>query len=276
MTAGQAARWLDRWRLLPDGPPIQTANATLFPVCRDGAALMLKLARTSEECLGFDLLQWWDGSGAVPVLARDGNALLMPRALGVRDLSGFARQGRDDQATEVLCDVANRLHSRRGDAPAGLIPLSVWAEALEPAAAAHGGILCDSLSQMRALLADPQQVMPLHGDLHHANVLDFVDEWLAIDAKALIGERAFDFAVMFGNPDLDDPSRPVATRPGVSERRLSIVCERAGIQRQRLLRWLLAWSGLSAAWFLGDDPVDRDRLAVDLHLAAWAAARLAD
>lgn len=238
-------------------------------------ALMLSLALTPDERLGFDLLEWWGGVGAVPVLARDGPALLMPRALGARDLARMARQGRDDAATGVLCAVANRLHGHRAPPPAQLVPLSQRFADLPAAAATHGGILQDSLRQMQSLLADPQQVTPLHGDLHHANVLDFNGEWLAIDAKALIGERAFDFAVMFGNPDLDDPAQPMALSPGVLDRRLALVCRDGRLGRERLLRWLLAWSGLSAAWFLGDDPVDRGRLAVALHVAQWAAARLA-
>ena len=41
----------------------------------------------------------------------------------------------------------------------------------------------------RALLALPQDVGVLHGDLHHGNVLDFGDGWRAIDPKGLVGER---------------------------------------------------------------------------------------
>ncbi|TWI34978.1 aminoglycoside phosphotransferase family protein [Paracoccus sulfuroxidans] len=270
-----AGPWLDRWRLDVDGPTIRTANALLLPVRRDTAELMLKLALTEDERLGFDLLEWWGGAGAVPVLERDGPALLMPRASGSRDLAQMARQGQDDLAMGLLCAVANRLHAHRAPPPAHLVPLDQWFRELPAAVAAHGGILQDSLQQMQELLPDQQQVVPLHGDLHHANVLDFNGEWLAIDAKALIGERVFDFAVMFGNPDLDDPAQPVALLPGVLDRRLAVVCREAGLDRERLLRWLLAWSGLSAAWFLGDDPVDRPRLAVDLHIAEWAAVRLA-
>lgn len=109
----------------------------------------------------------------------------------------------------------------------------------------------------------------LHGDLHHGNVLDFgARGWLAIDPKRLIGERGFDFANIFTNPDLADPSRPVATEPGRFARCLDVV-SRAAVERGRLLLWILAWTGLSASWFLGDG----DSLAaIDLQIAALAAA----
>jgi streptomycin 6-kinase len=46
----------------------------------------------------------------------------------------------------------------------------------------------------------------LHGDLHHENVLDFGERrWLAIDPHGLHGERFFDFANIFTNPDLMIP-----------------------------------------------------------------------
>ena len=64
----------------------------------------------------------------------------------------------------------------------------------------------------------------LHGDIHHDNILDFGKRgWLAIDPKRLQGERGFDYANLFCNPDLADPSRPIAASPGRFARRLEIV-----------------------------------------------------
>jgi streptomycin 6-kinase len=87
----------------------------------------------------------------------------------------------------------------------------------------------------------------------------------------LLGERGFEFANIFTNPDLADPTRPVATEPGCFARRLEVVTEAAKLERQRLLRWILAWTGLSAAWSLGDN----DPLAmIGLRIAELAAAEL--
>ena len=121
------------------------------------------------------------------------------------------------------------------------------------------------------LLAEPRDVCVLHGDLHHNNVLDFgARGWLAIDPKHLIGDRAFDYANIFTNPDLDHPQWPVATIPERFARRLEIVTDAAKIERTRMLRWILAWTGLSAAWYLDDgDPAE-----VDLRVAEFASAEL--
>ena len=44
--------WLHRWSLSVDGAPIHTASSDLLPVIRNGAAAMLKIARTEEERRG--------------------------------------------------------------------------------------------------------------------------------------------------------------------------------------------------------------------------------
>ena len=103
----------------------------------------------------------------------------------------------------------------------------------------------------------------LHGDIHHDNILDFgARGWLAIDPKGLLGERSFDYANIFCNP------RDIATAPGRISRQASIVAEAAGLERPRLLQWVLAYAGLSAAWLLNDG----EDAALPLAVAEAAAA----
>jgi len=67
-------------------------------------------------------------------------------------------------------------------------------------------------------------------------------------------------------PDLSDPGRPLATLLGRLEARLAIVVSTTGIEAERLLRWIIAWTGLSATWFIGDGK----GAAVDLTINAMA------
>lgn len=258
--------YLARWRLTPDGAPIVTHSSSLLPVRRGGEALMLKVARAAEEIAGARLMAWWGGEGAARVLEHEGDALLMERAAGARSLAGMVRSGADDEATRILCAAAAGLHAPRDRPPPDLVPLGRWFRSLEPAAAAHGGILAHAAEVARGLLADPREVVVLHGDLHHHNVLDFgARGWLAIDPKGLQGERGFDFGVLFCNPDGE-----TATAPGRLARQVEVVAEAAGIERGRLLKWILAYAGLSVAWSLedGDDP------GVALTVAEIASAEL--
>jgi streptomycin 6-kinase len=260
--------YLSRWALEPDGEPIATHSSALLPVRRGGAPLMLKVARAAEERAGARLMVWWNGDGAARVLEHDGDAVLMERALGPGSLAAMAREGRDDEASRILCAAAARLHAARDRPPPPLVPLDRWFRSLEPAAAAHGGVLAASAAAAREMLADPREVVVLHGDLHHDNVLDFgARGWLVIDPKGLVGERGFDFANLFCNPDLR-----MATAPGRLARQIEIVADAAGLERGRLLRWILAYAGLSAAWSLEDGDIPELALAV-CELAAAELAR---
>lgn len=268
MTTTDFAPWLDRWELEPAGEPIRTLGSALLPVLQHGEPAMLKLPAGEHERLGYLPLQYWNGDGAARLLARndDGSAMLIERAAGKRSLSAMARSGGagDDEATVILCDAIASLQKPRGPAPSGLIPLEAWFEDLFPAAAEHGGILARSARAARELLPAQREIVPLHADVHHDNVLDFdARGWLAIDPKCVIGDRAFEYTILFCDPDLADPEPPAATRPGRFERRLEIVLARSGLERERLLKWIIAWCGLSAAWFLGDeDPLAEVNLTI--------------
>jgi streptomycin 6-kinase len=261
--------YLSRWALTPDGAPITTHAAFLLPVRRNGGPAMLKIARNPEERRGGVLMDWWEGEGAAHVFAIDGDALLMERATGSRSLADYARTGRDEEATHILCDAAARLHAPRPGTLPELVPLDIWFRALAPTAATHGGLLSRSAAIAHDLLANPQEVGVLHGDIHHGNVLDFGERgWKVIDPKGLFGERGFDYANIFTNPDFDDATLPVATRPEIFSRRLAIISEHAGIDRRRLLQWIIAWTGLSSAWVIGDNG-DAD---IGLRVSALAIA----
>ena len=255
-----------RWGLVPDGDPISTHSSDLLPALKDGVPVMLKIARPEEERSGALLMKWWGGQGAARVLALEGDALLMERAVGPRSLNGMVREGRDDEATRILCSVAAELHAPGGKPPETLIPLSRWFSALWPIAQRHGSLLADAAATAKDLLADQRDVVVLHGDIHHGNVLDFGPrDWLVIDPKGLIGERTFDFVNILRNPEIG-----VAMAPGRFARQAGVIADTAGLDRTRLLQWTIAFTGLSAAWFLGSGGSPE----ADMAIAALAKAEL--
>ena len=260
--------FLVRWNLTPDGEPLTTQTSILLPVRSEGGPAMLKIATEAEERRGAESMVWWGGDGAACVLAREGNALLLERAQGDASLVEMVRDGRDDEASRIICGVATRLHApRNAPPPPSLVPLTRWFAELEPAASRYGGMLSQAAETARWLLDEPRDVVVLHGDIHHDNILDFGSRgWLAIDPKHLIGERSFDFVNILRNPD--DRS---ALAPGRFSRQATVVAEAAGLDRVRLLKWTLAFTGLSAAWILADG----DRPELDLAVAELAAAELA-
>lgn len=162
---------------------------------------------------------------------------------------------RETDVTRILCGAIARLHVVKKPPPPDLIPLATWFADLWPFAARHGGLWTRAAEVAQELLGAPQDVVVLHGDIHHDNVLDFgARGWLAIDPKRVIGERGFDYANIFCNPDY-----ATATASERFQCRLNVVVEESALERTRLLKWILAWTGLSAAWFMNDNlPADTD------------------
>lgn len=258
-------QYLKKWQLTVDGEAFFSLNGNLLPVRQHGVPAMLKISQASEEQAGNLLMAWWEGEGAAPVLAQEGEALLMKRAQGPASLMQMVKDGRDDEATRILCAVATRLHAPRARPAPELVPLEQWFESLGCAAAVHGGIFEHSAKAADELLATARDVVVLHGDIHHGNVLDFGPSgWLAIDPKGVYGERGFDYANILCNPDSAS-----ALAPGAFARRIALIAAASGIDRRRLLQWVLAWAGLSAAWMLEDNLEPGSRLEI-AQLAASA------
>jgi len=243
--------------------PTRTASSDLLPVRRDGAPAMLKIARTREEQRGASILQWYAGEGAVRVLEIDGSALLLERVRSDQSLAATSKSGRDDAATRILCAAVRTLHRTRRSATA-VRPYS--ARCVVPSTRVSRS------SAARTVEVGGPRAAGRHArghsaawDIHHDNVLhDRERGWLAIDPKGLLGERTFDYTNIFCNPDLE-----TATSPTVFSRRLDVVPDESKIDRERLLRWVFAYAGLSASWCMEDD--DRGGVAWRLAIVEIAS-----
>ncbi|WP_430445653.1 MAG: aminoglycoside phosphotransferase family protein [Pseudomonas piscis] len=264
------ATYIERWRLLADGEPIVTPGSRLLPVrLETGAPAMLKIALDEDEQAGNRLMAWWGGEGAARVHAQQDVALLMERAMGPGSLMRMALAGEHDAVSRIVCATLARLHAPRSEPRLPLLALDHWFKDLREAAQHQGGLFVESLAMAEHLLATPRDEVVLHGDVHHDNVLDFAERgWLVIDPKRVRGERCFDFANLICNPDL-----PSATDPLRFERQVQVIAEAANLEPRRLVQWVLAFSGLSAAWFLQDDHQPGARH--QLQLAALAIQALA-
>ena len=129
---GADVEWLHRWRLRAEGDPRSTPSSVLIRArTEDGQPVMLKIAHTDEEVRGSELLAALDGHGVARVLRREGEACLIERATGRRNLVRMVRAGRDDEATRIICEAGMRIHEASAavlgsDSPPDLVALPVW------------------------------------------------------------------------------------------------------------------------------------------------------
>jgi streptomycin 6-kinase len=262
-------RHLVGWDLDLLGSPWSTPSSCLARVRRreDGSLAVLKVPRVEEERTGSRVLHWWSGDGAARVQSIDDDGTVLVEHALRPDVSlvelarrSSADDGSSDlRATRTLVAVAHRLHGRpRVDVPAGVVPLRRWFRELFVRADQVGGFFARAAAVADVLLDDQRDCRVLHGDVHHENVLWFgpARGWLAIDPKGLEGESTFDYANILTNPD-----RATMLRPGRFRRHVDAVAAATGIEQARLLRWTLAWCGLSAAWH---DPSEVDGRAADV------------
>jgi streptomycin 6-kinase len=265
------SRALIRWSLTKATPVAETATSWIFRVEQNGrnfAALkILKPLAAVEERRGAMLMNWYGGEGAATVFDMHGDTIFMEWLDG-GTLGDPVRAGKDDEGTIAIATVIANLHRPRADAPDGLEPLRdrfqtlfdtdvrSWPHTARDLYARSCGIALK-------LFDRPSAQIPLHGDMHHDNVLSSDRGWLAIDPKGLIGDPAYDLANIFINPK---GAAHLATDPRRIAARVDILSQRLDYPRKRILGWAAAHAALSACWELAEERSITHQLACLPHL----------
>ena len=91
----------------------------------------------------------------------------------------------------------------------------------------------------------------MHGDFHHFNVLSSERGWLVIDPKGVIGPACYEVGPLMMNPWGELPAgNSLKVR---MKRRVDILHEHLGFERERIIEWSLAHAVLSAWWSIEDN-----------------------
>jgi streptomycin 6-kinase len=249
------------WRVtLPDGQPAALKQASILA--------------QKEVPGGNDYLRWLDGDGAVRLLNEHGDLSLMEWA-GERTLLAHLEDHGDDAATAIAADVVARLHATRDvPAPPSLTRLtdnfsSLFAKAEEDRRAGKRSQFVEAAEVADLLLANQRDVRPLHGDIHHENILYGARGWLAIDPKGVLGDPAFDIANLFYNPVESELRTSEARAVSMA----TILAERLRCDIGKVLDYAFAFSALSASWHLEDGNDEEADRSLAVGRAVDAARR---
>jgi streptomycin 6-kinase len=209
-----------------------------------------------------EALRFWDGRGAVQLLAHDPDhrALLLERCrpgtqlwdvpeeeavgIGAAVLRRLWRPAPDEHSYRLLADETVRWAEQ--------LP-GQWEELGRPV---ERSVVDQALAALRELPPTQKERVVCHQDFQGSNVLRAEREpWLAIDPKPIVGERAFDVASFLRD------RRSALTAP-VVRRRLDRLAEELELDRERVRGWgiahALAWGELkdeamtAAARFLAE------------------------
>ncbi len=238
-----------RWSLAPGRPFEGGACSLALPVSgADALDAVLKLQFPGwESKYEADALEAWAGQGAVRLLAHDDerHALLLERCRPGTPLS-------DAPASEALAALAELVEqlSIPVDGPFNSLSSEAaqWARNL-PATWERAGrpferTLVDRALELFADLSSTQgPAVLLHQDLHGDNVLRAQrQDWLVIDPKPLVGEKAFALAPIVRSSELGH------TRDAVVHR-LDHLADALRVDRERARGWTIAQT---MAWCFQD------------------------
>ena len=252
------ARFAERWTL-EIGAPFALSYNYVAPATRsDGTPVVLKLGVPCDEiATEVAALQLYDGRGMARLLAvdEDEGALLLECVQPGAPLSALAD---DDEATRRAAQVMATLW-RPLPADHPFPSVTKWAKALDRLRAAYGGGTGPLPAQwvdraeglFRELFATAAPDVLLHGDLHHYNILAARrSPWLAIDPKGVAGEPAYETGALLRNPVPQVVTWP--DLPRIQARRVDILAEMLGFERERIVGYGVAQAVLSAVWSLED------------------------
>lgn len=249
----------DEWKIISAEFMTETFSSVVWKVTQaEGTIAVVKDVKQfddmEDELRGAHLLAWRRGNGLVRLLGRHGNAMLLEYA-GKRHLSEGLDEAADMAATEVAAEVMQRLHSASDHAaPAELQPLSerfaaLFAKAERDRTAGLSSHYVEAAAIAQRLLDNARDIRPLHGDLHHDNILFGARGWLAIDPKGVLGDTGFDAANLFYNPlDRND----LCLAPERIARMANVFSQSMKQDPRRLLDHAFAYGCLSAAWHCED------------------------
>ena len=232
-----------------------TPAGVVYAVTRgDGSpavAKVLKKKVLKDSLRGADFITWRAGVGCVELLERSDDILLMEHAGAETLRDVLFRDGDDDAATEIAADVLLQYHQpSQQPPPSSLLTLPLYFESLFRKAEQDRtdgveSIYVDAAALAQELIDRQRDVKPLHGDLHHENIMRSGRGWIIIDPAGLIGDAALDVANMFSNP-LD---RFDLTRSEARIASMAAIFSRALQRDERvLLQYAFAYGCLSAAW----------------------------
>jgi len=173
----------------------------------------------------------------------------------------------DEEATHIAAEVVQKIwrsvdSGHHGDAvefQSSFIQLKDWFDGLKRLRLMFNGgtgPLNESLVErversVQDFFAENYKPVLMHGDYHHFNILSSERGWLVIDPKGVIGPACYELGPFLMNPWGDVLSGKEYRR--LTRRRIDILHERLGFERERIREWGMAHAVLSAWWGIEDN-----------------------
>lgn len=245
---GEASR---RWEL-EDVKPVPNLSYNFVAFAKQGNGdVILKIGVPNPELNSeMQALKLFNGEGACQLLDFDEEkgCLLIER---LRPGKLLADVEDDDERTHIAIEVMQKIwHSVSENGR--FIRLVDWFAELENIRPQFNGgtdpFRKEVLERVESFLPDlfAGEHLLIHGDFHHFNILSSERGWLAIDPKGVIGPAGYEIGPLMLNPwdnSMDRDSFKVRAK-----RRVDILHEQMGWERESIIQWSMAHAVLSVWW----------------------------
>ena len=212
--------------------------------------VVLKICPTMDIIHEQKALTYFNGNGVVKLLDYDieNKGLLLAYVKpGTALKSLFPIH--EAPTIEIVAQVIQKLHAHAQNAPLhDFQTVNQWLDLLKTH---RSHKIPDALIKKASRLADKllssqRKVVLLHGDLHHENILQNNNEWIAIDPFGLVGEIEYEVGAFIRNPvpELLDQPHP----KDIIIFRIERLSALLGFEKQRLIDWSFVQAVLAACW----------------------------
>lgn len=213
--------------------------------------VVLKICPSDDITYEQKTLHYFNGHGCVKLLDYDAqnHGLLLeyiqPGSM-LKDL--FPRD--DSKAVEIAANVIKELHFHQNllvnlhEFPT----INAWLDLLGnyKGEKVSETLLKEAKNLSDKLLNTQGNLYVLHGDLHHENILQHGDSWVAIDPKGVVGELEYEFGAFIRNPVPELLQESNAEQ--IIMHRIDQFSNIFGCEKQRLIDWSFVQAVLVACW----------------------------
>lgn len=196
-------------------------------------------------------LSYFNGLGCVKLIAHDnqkGGMLLEALRPGTTVKSLFPYE--EIKAMQIAATVIQKLHhSNKPYAVKDYETIEQWLRALYTIENSDIPVqrLQKAQTLAKELLATPQELYVLHGDLHHDNILfDEQRSWIAIDPKGVIGPLEYEVGAFIRGPMPELLAQENASQ--IITTRIDQCVQMLNLDKQRIVQWSYVQAILAACW----------------------------
>ncbi|SNT37718.1 streptomycin 6-kinase [Tropicimonas sediminicola] len=213
------------------------------------------------DMIGAEILSLWDGNGAVKLIDRTGNAMLLEWLPGP-SLREKAPCGQDQMAAKVISELSLKLRLSKADGFielkdhfGGALPKAEISGFPEPYRDAFGR----AQTMWQALLRTTEEMCLMHGDLNHDNILWSDRGWVVIDPKGVVADPCYEFSVVFRGP-VGEEAR--AAKPERILELAELLARGANLDRTRILQFGFVHVAMSLAYHFTRGSISETDMAI--------------